>query len=72
MPRLSYAVLGLAVAVRVLAAQPGTAVAGDAYTRYELLAPGSAKFRILNEATATSVGATFFFNPIRQGRIAGN
>ena len=72
MPRLSYAVLGIAVAVRVLAAQSGTAAAGDAYTRYELLAPGSAKFRILYEVTATTPGATHFFNPIRQGSIASN
>ena len=72
MPRLSYAVLGIAVAVRVLAAQTGTAAAGDAYTRYELLAPGSAKFRILYEVTAVTAGATHFFNPIRQGSIASN
>ena len=72
MPRLSYAVLGIAVAVRMLAAQTGTAAAGDAYTRYELLAPGSAKFRILYEVTAVAAGATHFFNPIRQGSIASN
>ena len=72
MPRLSYAVLGIAVAVRMLAAQTGTAAAGDAYTRYELLAPGSAKFRILYEVTAVTAGATHFFNPIRQGSIASN
>jgi hypothetical protein len=72
MPRLSYALLGLAVAVRMVAAQAGTAAAGDAYTRYELLAPGSAKFRILYEVTATAPGATHFFNPIRLGSIASN
>ena len=42
----------------------------DAYTRYELLAPGSAKFRIIYEVTATTPGATFYFNPIRKGSIA--
>jgi hypothetical protein len=42
----------------------------DAYTRYELLAPGSGKFRILYDVTATRPGATFYFNPIRQGSIA--
>lgn len=42
----------------------------DAYTRYELLAPGSGKFRILYEVTATTAGATYYFNPIRQGSIA--
>ena len=72
MPRLSYAVMGMAVAARLLAAQPGTAATGDAYTRYELLAPGSAKFRIVYEVSTTTVGATYFFNPIRQGSIASN
>ena len=42
----------------------------DAYTRYELLAPGSAKFRIIYEVTATTPGATHYFNPIRKGSIA--
>ena len=42
----------------------------DAYTRYELLAPGSGKFRIIYEVTATAPGATYYFNPIRTGSIA--
>jgi hypothetical protein len=42
----------------------------DEYTRYELLAPGSAKFRIVYEVTATTAGATHYFNPIRTGSIA--
>ncbi|WP_411279157.1 hypothetical protein [Gemmatimonas sp.] len=42
----------------------------DAYTRYELLAPGSAKFRIVYDVTATTTGATYYFNPIRAGSIA--
>lgn len=42
----------------------------DAYTRYELLAPGSAKFRIIYEITATTPGATRYFNPIRRGSVA--
>jgi hypothetical protein len=42
----------------------------DAYTRYELLAPGSAKFRIIYEVTATTAGATYYFNPIRPGSVA--
>jgi len=42
----------------------------DAYTRYELLAPGSAKFRIIYEVSATTPGATHYFNPIRTGSIA--
>jgi len=42
----------------------------DGYTRYELLAPGSAKFRILYEISATTPGAVTYFNPIRAGSIA--
>jgi hypothetical protein len=42
----------------------------DAYTRYELLAPGTAKFRIIYEITATTAGATKYFNPIRRGSVA--
>ncbi len=44
----------------------------DEYTRYELLEPGSAKFRIIYEVTATTAGATYFFNPIRKGSVASN
>jgi len=51
-----------------LSAQRQTS-AGE-YTRYELLAPGSGKFRILYEVWATTPGARYFFNPIRKGSIA--
>jgi hypothetical protein len=44
----------------------------DAYTRYELLAPGSAKFKIVYEVTATTAGATYYFNPIRKGSVASD
>lgn len=44
----------------------------DAYTRYELLAPGSAKFRIVYEVTASTPGATDYFNPIRKGSVASD
>ena len=42
----------------------------DDYTRYELLSPDSAQFHILYEVTATSPGATAYFNPIRKGSEA--
>ena len=42
----------------------------DEYTRYELLAPESASFRIHYEVTATTEGAKYFFNPIRKGSAA--
>jgi hypothetical protein len=44
----------------------------DAYTRYELLAPGSGKFRIVYEITAATPGARYFFNPIRKGSEASD
>jgi hypothetical protein len=50
-------------------AQTRQTSAGE-YTRYELLAPGSGKFRILYEVWATTPGARYFFNPIRKGSIA--
>jgi hypothetical protein len=39
----------------------------DDYTRYELLAPDTAAFRIVYDVTATTPGARFFFNSIRKG-----
>ncbi|HVT39007.1 MAG TPA: hypothetical protein VHE78_08175 [Gemmatimonadaceae bacterium] len=68
----------LALVVPVaLAAQSGGPQSGaapqtesDAYTRYELLAPGTAKFKIIYEVTAATAGATYYFNPIRKGSTA--
>ncbi len=45
-------------------------VEADAYTRYELLAPGSGTFKITYEVTATTAGSAYYFNPIRKGSIA--
>lgn len=44
----------------------------DDYTRYELLAPETAQFRIVYEVTATRPGALFYFNPIRKGSEASD
>src|SRR5262245_49482053 len=44
----------------------------DEYTRYELLAPETASFRIVYDVTAVTPGATFFFNPIRKGSEASD
>ena len=64
----------LILASTTLLAQPSTEpprqTEADAYTRYELLAPGSAKFRIVYEVTATTPGARYYFNPIRKGSVA--
>lgn len=56
----------------VAAQAPPRQTDADAYTRYELLAPGSGKFRILYEVTATTPGATHYFNPIRRGSVASD
>jgi len=42
----------------------------DEYTRYELLAPETASFKIDYEVTATTPGAKLFWNPIRKGSVA--
>lgn len=42
----------------------------DEYTRYELLAPETSQFRIAYDVTATTPGASFYFNPIRKGSEA--
>ena len=68
MRRLTW-VLVIAVPVSAAAQRPAQTDA-DHYTRYELLGPGSAKFRIIYEVTATTSGATRYFNPIRRGSIA--
>src|SRR5271155_2689865 len=44
----------------------------DEYTRYALLAPETASFKIFYEVTATSPGARFFYNPIRKGSVASD
>jgi hypothetical protein len=44
----------------------------DAYTRYELLAPDSASFKIYYEITATTAGAKYYYNPIRAGSTASD
>nr|MEA2797006.1 hypothetical protein [Phenylobacterium sp.] len=70
---------GLIVAVALAAGWGATAQPlrpgaqeSNGYTRYELLAPGSAKFRIIYDITAVRPGATAFFNPIRKGSIASD
>jgi hypothetical protein len=42
----------------------------DEYTRYELLAPETASFKITYDVTAVSPGAKYYFNPIRIGSVA--
>jgi len=49
-----------------------TQTEADEYTRYELLDPASARFRIIYEVTATTTGAQVFYNPIRKGSVASD
>jgi len=44
----------------------------DEYTRYELLGPETASFKIFYEVTATTPGAKAYFNPIRKGSTASD
>ena len=64
--------LASGVASAVSAQLPPRQTDSDAYTRYELLAPGSGKFRIIYEVSATTPGATHYFNPIRKGSVASD
>src|SRR4029077_2185761 len=59
-----------AFVAQATSAQVAPQTEADAYTRYELLAPGTAKFRIIYEVTANTAGATYYFNPIRKGSVA--
>jgi len=68
----SWITLALVAASRVVAGQVPAQTESDAYTRYELLAPGTAKFRIIYEVTANTPGATYYFNPIRKGSVASD
>jgi hypothetical protein len=64
--------LALALAPQPAAAQPSSNASSDEYTRYELLDPASAKFRIIYDVTATTPGATAFYNPVRKGSEASD
>lgn len=51
-------------------AVPPAQTQADEYTRYELLSPETAQFRIVYDVTATAAGARYYFNPIRKGSEA--
>src|SRR5215216_7087359 len=74
MRRLTFllCVLATAVAGAQTPADPPRQTEADAYTRYELLAPGTARFRIIYEVSATTAGARYYFNPIRRGSTASD
>src|SRR5258708_19238654 len=58
-----------AAAPAALAAQQ---TESDEYTRYELLAPETASFKIYYEVTATTSGAKLYFNPILTASTASD
>jgi hypothetical protein len=60
------------LAVPARAQTPARQAQSDDYTRYELLAPDTAQFRILYEVTATTPGAMSFYNVIRKGSEASD
>src|SRR3954471_4798303 len=69
MKHLIYAVVFCGLCPSAAAAQNA---AEDEYTRYELLAPETASFRITYDVTAVTPGAKFYFNPIRKGSAASD
>lgn len=60
----------LAQPAALAAPTPPRQTQADDFTSYELLAPGSAKFRIVYDVSATTAGARFYFNTIRKGSVA--
>jgi hypothetical protein len=65
------------IAIATLVAISSTATVAqnrseDEYTRYELLAPDTASFRIVYDVTAVTPGAKYYFNPIRKGSEASD
>jgi hypothetical protein len=76
MPVRALAAIALAAILTTGAAAqtpaPRRQVEIDAWTRYELLAPGSGKFRIVYEVTDATPGAVRYWNPIRKGSVASD
>lgn len=70
MTRMFVAATVLLTAVTAQAQTAPRQTQEDDYTRYELLAPETAQFRIYYEVTATTPGARFFYNTIRPGSVA--
>jgi hypothetical protein len=75
MKRVLTTIAMLASAVPVIAQPPppqGGNRSTDEYTRYELLAPDTASFKIVYDVTAVTPGAKYFFNPIRKGSVSSD
>jgi len=70
MTRLPGLVALALIGVPLAFAAPPRQTEDDEYTRYELLEPEGSAFRITYEVSATTPGATVYFNPIRKGSVA--
>jgi hypothetical protein len=67
----AFSILNSALVTVLLAASiHGQNRSEDEYTRYELLGPDTASFKIIYDVTAVTPGAKYFFNPIRPGSVA--
>ncbi|MET0214868.1 MAG: hypothetical protein ABW292_17785 [Vicinamibacterales bacterium] len=67
---VQFAALVAAAVTVIPSAASAQNTSEDEYTRYELLDPASASFKIIYDVTAASPGARFYFNPIRPGSEA--
>lgn len=61
-------IFALILVIAVTAALP--VFAGEDFTRYELLAPGTHQFDIIYDASTAREGAAYYFNPIRASAVA--
>ncbi|MEP5612166.1 MAG: hypothetical protein ABJP45_07945 [Cyclobacteriaceae bacterium] len=66
MKKLKKNFLVVVTAAFCLAAQ-AQQTQSDSYTRYELLDPSSQSFRIIYDVSATTAGATYYWNTLRRG-----
>jgi hypothetical protein len=71
-PLRVWAAIGMAIPIASPACAEPAQTEADEYTRYELLAPETASFKIYYEVTATTPGAKYFYNPIRKGSTASD
>ena len=68
--RTGYLLLAVLATVSAAFIPAVPATAQTAFTLYEMLEPGSAKFKITYDVTTARAGAEFFLNPIRAGSVA--
>jgi len=72
MPGMRHILVALCFSLVVAATPSAQSASADSYTRYELLDPASSSFKIIYDVSATTAGARFYFNAIRQGSEASD